>query len=276
MRTPLFDLNLTPVAARWNPEFSIVAVGTVSENAARDGLYLFNASTNRLILLREEALARGALLDWANGGFWLAFTAADGSLNMIHAETEARVPLQSTRETVPGPLPDQSSGWTHDDSYYVFSNVIYGSVFAVSTDGESVPVEFDPDFLEDPFQIKMMPGENQLAALYDNTLMIADLSEGELEEIEIQTEASIVPDYGLAEDGSLVLNTFIDTDETSIAACMILRPGEDQPVRIVNELGIDNWVHTRCQLLAGGGHIAIMGTNASESYENLPEFCCSI
>jgi hypothetical protein len=272
LRTPLFDLNLTPVAARWNPQFNIVAVGTQSENAARDGLYLYNTNSSRLVFLREEALSRSSLLDWAHGGFWLVFTGADGSLNMIHAETESRVTLQAPIDPPPAFLPDHVTGWTADDAYYAFSNTIYGGIAVISTDGDNIPVTLRPEMVPDPFQIKLASDESQLVALYDNRLLITDLTSGEMQRIDINIEAGIVPDYGLANDGSLLLNTFVETEQGDYATCMILRPGENTPQIIVEELGVDTWTHTRCQLLEGGTHIAMMGTSAVESYESLPEF----
>jgi hypothetical protein len=244
-------------------------VGTASQNA-RDGLYLVNANFENIVFLTEETIPSNAFLDWAHGGYWLAYSTASGGVNMINADSESVVPLLPQTATAPTFLPFMGTGWTSDDRYYVFTDDIYAGLYGITTDGFSRLVDFGEDFTVDPFTVQIIPQSNRLLTIVDKTVTVFDLDRGRTGFFELDTPNEITPEYALLNDKLLLLNSFILIGEDRFAECLLFNL-EDRSLRFIREvLNAANWTHTRCQRLGGGSHIAIMATSELQPYDNLP------
>lgn len=266
LRTPFLELGVTAVAAAWNPRFNIVAVATQSQ-AGRDGLYLLNANTEWIVFLREENFSTTPILDWSHDAFWIAYSTSEGALNIINTDSEAVRTLKAEGPPTPARFSSSVSGWAADDTFYVYTDELLQTAYVA--DGSGAP--FSLAMPTDPASIKFIPQRKQLLTLENSTLKILPLATQNPREITLDTTAEIDPAFEMAGGNTVVLNTFVTKPEGTFAECMLLPLGETTPQPIPKVLGAPDLTHTRCTVLEGGNFLAIMATNARQSYENLPE-----
>jgi hypothetical protein len=272
-RTPLLSLNLNVRAADWHPGRNFIGL-TLAGVAGRPGLYILNADTDYLVLLAQDRPAADGLLDWSGEGDWMAYTDEDEALKMINAETAAIVELWGE-----GParyLPRASTGWLDADRWYVFRAGPAGSPTAISTDGRGRLQELPADFALDPEALRLSPGGKWIFSLEESQILAYDLAGQESLNFTPPPGLIFSPSYFAGgdfanEQGVLFINAYLRLGEADFAECLIFDPqsGEFQFMR--EALNQAAWGHSWCQLLEGGGHVAVMGTNRLEPVDQLSD-----
>lgn len=267
MTTPLFQFDLTVVSADWNPEFNILALGVAGADA-QNGIYVLNVDTGNLVFMAEEELNFNGFLDWSNGAFRLAYSTAQNDLKILDTRDRSVITLASQMELQPNLLPNESTGWTADDGYYVFTNLMSQSVFALPTDRSS-DILVDVPFAGDPFDVKLLDVGSQLLTIDERSFLQVELGSGNVQNF--TTDLVVDAPYWVTENGQVVFNTFlVDAAGTTFADCYILSPDTGAVQSLNVALGDGRWSHLRCQLLEGGTHIGLMATGQAQDFFELP------
>ncbi len=256
LRTPfLTEGQQTPVAAAWNPAFSIVAVATVSQET-RDGLFLVNATSDNVVFLTEEQFSQAPLLDWSRDAYKLAYSTADNALKIINTADRFIYTAQNPDSSIPTLPPYFVTGWTANDSQYLWTDDRYQTL---------QPIQAEVD----PFEVRMFSDGNRLLYFDGLTFYQINPNTGRTVTQDNIPAGWFVEDYGIAEDRTVFLNV-LQSDASGNSVMQCYRWDGADWLSVKQEIG-GTWTHTRCVVLAGGTYIALTGTLAPESWERIPE-----
>ena len=261
--TPLLPLELNVVAARWNPVFNILAVATRTPGTpiGEDGLYLYNANADHLVFLKLESFGENSRLDWSRDAYWLAYTTAENTLTIVDTASKAQQILAQNINLQW--LNAENTGWTGSDSYYLFTNPMQDALFALPT--HDAPLNIPA--LENPGSVQFIPGEDRLLGWQENSIVVADLVTGAGETLASGADF----DYGVLNNQWLVYNSSVPATFGISKQCWIMPLDGSQPPRFLREI-LSNapWTHSRCMVLPGSKHLAVMSSTRPISWELLP------
>ncbi|NJL92901.1 MAG: hypothetical protein HC915_03850 [Anaerolineae bacterium] len=247
LQTPLFELGLPVVVADWNPRFNVIGVGTAS-GRERDGVFLVNADTGRVIFFAQAAMTPESVFDWANDSSRFIFSTAEGDIWLGNTDDQSAQPV--LQGAFPVPLPGFQSGWTPDDAFYLYTNARYSNTLALNPGtGRAFALGYDP------YQVRLVAGAGSTVLAWDAvTLFRHDLAANRLDLFALASVAPMPAGPFIPLDAGRVLFNHVEqADEAAFEQCWLwdLAAERTTPLRDVLAQGVA-WAHSRCERLPNG------------------------